>query len=832
MALPSESVPADLSVEAPAPPVPTRRPLWRVSGGVALILLLVLATAAGLGWWRVDDALRASFPQTSGTLRIAGLSSPAAVDRDGDGIPQIYAADPADLFLAEGFVQAQDRFWQMDVSRHEAEGTLAAILGPGSVPHDELARTLGWSSIAARSYPALQPQTRQYLQAFARGVNDYLADHPGGQSLSIEYSVLGLPDMHTAGGYRPPAWTPVDTLSWLEQAAWDADGGARLQAARALLEDQLTSAQTAVLFPSSQADPGFDTWAVSGRLTADGAPLLASAPPAAPALPSAWYQIGLHCQSVGPACPYDVAGYTEPGVPGVLLGHDGSVAWSWTGRPAEESDLYLEMVTGSEYLYDGAEHPLSRHTETIQVAGASPVTIAVRATAHGPLLSDNSDVFRQVGATAQQARPGAAEPSGAVQPDAGAGYAVSVQAPSLVPNTTADALFALDRATDRQDLTAAAAGLTAPALGLVYADRTGEIGYQGPAAMPARAAQDDGSLPVPGWTSAYAWSAPPGSTARPPESENDPADGYVAGEPGAPSGLRADRIAADLATGTSAGRKLGPSDLTAVQADTYDPEAAILVPYLLHAGVDDFTRPAVGLLEDWDYTEPAGSGAAAYYNAVWTELLKLVMGRQLPQAAQDPRIVRAEQAALDGAVPWDTVIDGLLRKPDSPWWGPAAAAGVTPRDTLLATALEKARLDLTAMMGKDVTSWTWGRVHTVTPQNQALGVGSSPAIVKWLLDGHSLELPGGGSAVSAADWDLSSDEFAVGTAAGLRMVVDLGQPDASRWVGQTGESGHVDDRDYLDQAALWAADESLPWPYSTDAVRAASTQRLELDPEN
>jgi penicillin amidase len=804
--------------------------MWRVTGGVAVALLLVLALAAGLGWWRVDDALRASFPQTSGTLRVPGLGSPASVDRDGDGIPQIYAADPSDLFLAEGFVQAQDRFWQMDVSRHGAEGTLAAVLGPGSVPHDELARALGWSTIAARSYAVLQPQTKAYLQAFARGVNDYLAERPGGRSLSIEYSVLGLPDTHTAAGYRPPAWSPVDTLAWLEETAWDTDGGARLQASRALLEDQLTSAQSAMLFPNVQTDPGFDTWAVSGRLTASGAPLLASAPPAAPALPSAWYQIGLHCQSVGPACPYDVAGYTEPGVPGVLLGHNDSMAWSWTGRPAGESELYLEMVTGSQYQYDGTEHPLGRHTETIEVAGASPVTLTVRDTGHGPLLSDFSDVFRQVGATAQQARAGGTAPSGGLEPG-GAAYAVSVQAPSLVPNTTADALFALDRATGRADFTAAAAGMTAPALGLVYADQTGDIGYQGPAAMPARAAQDDGSLPVPGWTSAYAWSAPPGSKSVAPQSEDDPADGYVTGDPGAPDGLRAARIAADLAGGTASGRKLGASDLAAVQADTYDPEAAVLVPYLLRAGVDDFTRPAVALLKGWDYTEPAGSGAAAYYNAVWTELLKLVMGRQLPMATQDPRVVRAEQSALDGAVPWDTVIDGLLRQPDSSWWGPASSARVTPRDTMLAAALEKARLDLTSLMGKDVTTWTWGRVHTVTPENQALGVGSSPALLKWLLDGHSLGLPGGGSAVAAADWDLSSDQFAVGTAPGLRMVIDLGRPDDSRWVGQTGESGHVDDRDYLDQAALWAADESLPWPYSADAVRAASQERLELDPE-
>jgi penicillin amidase len=148
----------------------------------------------------------------------------------------------------------------------------------------------------------------------------------------------------------------------------------------------------------------------------------------------------------------------------------------------------------------------------------------------------------------------------------------------------------------------------------------------------------------------------------------------------------------------------------------------------------------------------------------------------------------------------------------------------------LAGALEQARLDLTSLMGKDVTTWTWGRVHTLTPENQTLGVGPHPALVKWLIDGSSLGVPGGGSDVAATDWDVASGGFAVGTAPALRMVVDLGGLDDSRWIGQTGESGHADDPDYLDQAALWAAGETTSWPYSASAVSAATQRRLALDP--
>jgi penicillin amidase len=693
----------------------------------------------------------------------------------------------------------------MDVSRNYAEGTLASVLGRSYLVHDELARTLGWHTLAEQSYDELQAGTKAYLAAYAQGVNDYLATHPSGSALSFEYSVLGLPDTHSAKGYTPARWTPVDSLSWMQATSWNQNDAVDQEVSRALLSDTLNPAQISQLYPADGADSGFTAWAVSGRLSSTGSPLLASAPVSAPALPSTWYQVGLHCTSVTAACPFDVAGYIEPGVPGVLIGHDRSIAWSWDGRAAQDSDLYLEKVTGSDYAYDGHEYPLTEHQETIDVADGSPVTITVRDTRHGPLLSDVLSDFRRVAST-----------NGA--------SGLSIASTTLEPNTTADALFAIDQAANWSQFSAAAAGFTAPDEGMVYADNAGNIAYQGPAALPVRASRDDGASPVPGWTSEYAWAS--STTYAAPVQELNPADGYIAGAPGDAIGLRAERTASDLRGSASGGQKLTAAGLAAIQGDAYDPEAAVLVPYLLKVGVDDFTQPAVALLKGWDYTEPAGSGAAAYYNAVWAELLKLVVDRELPEDELD------SQLALNGSVRWDAVINALLQQPNSTWWGESSSSTKVPaRDSMLAEALQKARLDLTSLMGKDVTTWTWGRVHTIKPENQTLGAGAQPALVKWLLDGRSIGLPGGGSDVATADWDVASTGFAVGVAPALRMVVDLGDPDGSRWIGQTGESGHVGDTDYLDQAAMWAAGETESWPYSLPAVRAATRQRLGLAPE-
>ncbi|WP_034267412.1 penicillin acylase family protein [Actinospica robiniae] len=795
-----------------------RRLLWRALAAVAVLLVLALLAAAGVAGWRLATVLRASYPQVSGSLDADGLGGLADVERDAAGVPQIYASTPHDLFLAQGYVQAQDRFWQMDVSRRYADGTLAAVLGASWVAHDELARALDLRSVALHSYSLLQPETKADLQAYAQGVNDYLHAHPGAGSLSVEYSVLGLPYTGTAQGPRPAAWTPIDTLSWLEAVSWDQDSAVAQEATRSLLTQTLTRTQIDALYPSDGAGSALDAWAVSGKLTSTGAPMLAAAPIAPPSLPSTWYQIGLHCEHRDTTCPYDDSGYTEPGVPAVLIGHNQSIAWSWSGGTVHNSDLYLEKVDGNQYLYNGHEYPVSERREKIQVAGAAPVTVTVRSTRHGPLLSDLSAVFRRAGTTAPAARAG--EPGQGAPP--GIAYGVAVDSTALAPNTTADALLALDQATSWDQFTSAARGLTAPAENMVYADTSGDIGYQAAGGAPARAAGDGGTWPLPGWTSAHDWTGAPGSAL--PAQQFDPEDGYIATSPGATGGVRAQRTVADLVGGRIEHAKLDAAGLAAVQDDAYDPEAAVLVPYLLRVNVDDFTDSAVALLRTWDYTEPAGSSAAAYYNAVWAELLRLVIGRQLPQDAS------AAQLGLDGSVSWDSVVNTLLTQPNNPWWGAPGPDHQSARDAMLAKAMAKARLDLTALMGKDVTTWTWGRVHTLTPESQTLGVGARPAVIKWLLDGQSLQLSGGGSDVAAADWNVGSDAFTVGAAPALRMVVDLSDPDNSRWIGQTGESGHVDDTHYLDQAPMWAAGETRPWPFTPSAVRASTLDDLVLRP--
>ena len=414
---------------------------------VALVLSVVLALTVGGGSWYVRATIEASFPQTSGTLDVPGVQGRVEVYRNAQGVPQVYASSPHDLFFAQGFVQAQDRFWQTDVYRHITAGRLSEMFGSSQLPTDEFIRTMGWYAVAQQEYKLLSPSTRAGLVAYSDGVNAYLKSHSGAKA-SVEYAILGLQT-----SYTPYAWTPIDSIAWLKALAWDLRDNLQDEIDRSLATQTLGVAQVDQLFPpypashpdivnqgavvhgafDQNAAPasgagtlpagavgamthlsalindlpsmltpdvqgvGSNSWVVSGSLTTTGKPLLANDPHLSPELPSIWYQMGLHCVTVDAACPYDVAGFTMPGTPGVVIGHTGTVAWGFTNGTEDVTDLVLEKVAGNTYLYDGRQLPLAERRETIEVAGGKPVTITVRQTNQGPLVSDADTDLATVG---------------------------------------------------------------------------------------------------------------------------------------------------------------------------------------------------------------------------------------------------------------------------------------------------------------------------------------------------------------------------------------------------------------------------------------------------
>ncbi|AWZ07133.1 MULTISPECIES: penicillin acylase family protein [unclassified Streptomyces] len=934
-----------------------------------IVLVLVLALVAGLGYgayWSVDS-VRASFPQTTGSLKVPGLTGTVDVKRDASGIPQLYADSDDDLFRAQGFVHAQDRFWEMDVRRHMTSGRLSEMFGAGQVETDAFLRTLGWRQVAQQEYDTkLSPETKKYLQAYADGVNAYLKGKSG-KDLSVEHAALKLND-----DYQPEQWTPVDSVAWLKAMAWDLRGNMQDEIDRALMTGKLSQAQIDDLYPpypfdrnrpiveggsvkggkytpqaagsgspvgspgsggpsaangsqasanGSQASArtgaadsptglagnataqgatvglrtsltaladtldqipailgpagsgiGSNSWVVSGQYTTTGKPLLANDPHLSPQLPSVWYQMGLHCRTVSASCQFDVAGFTFSGMPGVVIGHNADIAWGMTNLGADVTDLYLEQVKPEGYVYDNKVLPFATREEVIKIAGGGEKKITVRSTNNGPLISDRSDEITSVGARA---------PVASSAPDRGNGYGVALRWTALDPGKSMDAVFKLDRAKTFADFRNAARDFEVPSQNLIYADSkgaNGNIGYQAPGRIPVRTT-GDGRMPAPGWDSKYAWKGSKDSAAGwVPQDEMpydyNPARGFIVtanqavveNSPGKyPTllttdwgyGARSQRINDLIEAKTKDGGKISTDDMRTMQMDNSSEIAALLTPLLAKIDVSDpDVRSAQKLLEGWNYTQEPDSAAAAYFNAVWRNILKLAFGDKMPKElrvegscmnvpeqttgpADDlAKMVRecgtrdADSAQPDGGDRWFEVVRRLVKDEKSDWWkAPSTSrtvAATTSRDELFARAMKDARWELTAKLGKDQSTWSWGRLHQLMLKNQTIGT-EGPGYLQWLLNRGPWNLGGGEATVNATGWNASSG-YGVTWVPSMRMVVNLGDLDKSRWINLTGASGHAYHDHYTDQTTMWAKGELLDWPFGKDAVDRATVDTLKLTP--
>jgi penicillin amidase len=851
------------------------------------VLVSIAVVAAGLGIWTVTR----SFPTLSGTAAISGLNADVTVFRDAAGIPQIEATTPKDLFMAEGFVHAQDRFWEMDFRRHVTSGRLSELFGKSQVGTDTFIRTLGWRAIAEEEVKLLDPITLSYYQAYADGVNAYLTTHSGAE-LSLEYVVLAV----QRPGYTPEKWTPADSIAWLKAMAWDLRSNLEDEIDRALLATTLTPAEIATLHPDypyathptilgglpagagaagsaaagsapagsaglptagvakmsmldslssvrsalasvpqllgpAGGEIGSNSWVVSGAHTDTGKPILANDPHLGPLLPSVWYQVGLRCRNVTAACPFDLSGYSFSGMPGIIIGHNERVAWGFTNLGPDVADLYLEKVTGTSYEYDGAQKPLTVRHEMITVAGGDPVEITIRSTEHGPIISGlEGTAFPRIAsdypAAADLPTETAATGTAAAAP---INYELSLQWTALTPGRTASAIFALGAATDWASFRQAAQLFEVPAQNLLYADVDGNIGYQAPGLIPIRAS-GDGTLPVPGWTSAYGWTGYIPFDALP--QTYNPPSGVIVTANNAPVGpdypylitkdwdlgYRADQIMTRLQSFIASKVPITTDTMSEIQADNHSAIAEALVPLLRQVTVSGDAKKAQALFAGWDYSVDADSAAAAYFNIVWRNLLVDLFGDKLPDGT-----------AFTGGDRSFAVVTALLDQPDARWWT-SERVGSVGRNSMLQRALAQAAAEGTRLMGTDVKNWKWGAIHTLELRNASFGK-SGVAPIEWLFNRGPYELAGASSVVNAVGWDAAVG-YGVNWVPSMRQVISLANFDDSTWINLTGASGHAFHQNYIDQTPLWQEHKSRPWAFSKPAVMKATKDTLTLTPKS
>ena len=837
--------------------------------GVLVFLLIVIVLVAAVGGGGYLYLTRRAFPQIDGTIQAAGLAAPATVIRDKNGIPHIYAANIHDLFFAQGYVQAQDRLWQMEATRRGVAGRTSELQPSlDSLQQDKFVLTLGWRRAAQADYNALDDKNKTILQAYADGVNAFIAKQSG--NLPIEFTIVGA--FGSQGlNYKPEPWTPIDTLQWAKAMAWSLGGNwqselfrAKLLAkfgddqGRLLLADLVPPYATqkmpvivppgvswqnipagvadlrvldAISGPRGQ-DIGSNDWTIAGSRTTTGKPILANDPHLGIQMPSIWYFNSLHCQPVTADCPFDVTGATFPGVAGVIIGHNARIAWGVTNTGPDVEDLFLEKITGNQYEYQGKQLDLTLVPETLKIKGkvpsgyqASPnetdnydaasdtttIILNVRYTRHGPLISD---VNTEAADAAKLA---------------GDQLAVAFSWTAInAPEKTLASFTGIDTANNWDEFRAALSSYGTPSQNFVYADVDGNIGYQMPGRIPIRAGSN-GELPVPGWTGEYEWTGyiPFDELPR----SYNPAQGFIATANNAvvgpdykyfitsewDRGYRARRIV-DLITAKD---KLSLDDIAAIQGDNVNLSAKEIIPYLSNLTAAGDAQKVLDAIKGWDFHEQRDSGGAAAYEVFWYYLLRNTF---------DARLGDLAATYVTGGDLNRQALALLLAKPDSTWWSG------TSRDEVLKKSLADAAQRLISELGPEPAKWTWSQIHTGIFKSQALG--RRP--VGFIFNRGPVSVDGGSAIINATGGSFSvaydtptaklTDLFAERSVPSLRQIVDMSNLNTSRYIHTTGQSGLPTDPHYDDMIDPWRNIQYVPMWWDIQDIKANAEGTLTLTP--
>lgn len=798
-------------------------------------MVIAAVVALAVAAFRLLVAPRA-FPQVDGTLTLPGLDAPVDIYRDSFGIPHIYASTEHDLLLAQGFVHAQDRFWQMEFQRRLSAGRLSEIFGESSLDADRYFRTLGMHRAAALEADSLEGKDLEGNHAYAEGVNAYLDTHDGPKGL--EFTILGLQGTRL----EPEVWSPYHTLSSGKLLAWDLRSNADQELARAHIAARLGTPAIEVLMPpydpdfplivtSTLAETTLETipeiafsrfpWvsgqglgsnsaAVSGERTVTGAPLLVNDPHFGIQMPSILYEIGLHCEPLGPECGLNVVGASFPGIPGVIIGHNDRIAWGFTFLFGDHEDHFIERINPenpNQYQFRGQWLDMEIVREEIEVKGQEePVIVDVRKTHHGPIIND------VVGGPGQDWSYGW-EP-------------LAYSWTALEPGTIHKSVLRLNRAQNWDEFRDALQYWDVAGVNAVFADVEGNIGYQATGRYPIRAC-GDGTMPVPGWTGEFEWTdfipyeeLP--TAFNPPEGYIATANNAIVG-PDYPyfigvdwdRGYRARRLVELLAADDS----VSVQDMQAIQRDSNSLYAQDILPHFLSLQPsDNIQRQALDILRAWDGREDRDSAGAAIFETLRLRLIENIFADELG----DQLMVRASGQAVFLAA------RNLLNEPDSIWFDDTKTVEIEVRDDILLQSLEETVDELSDALGNKPADWRWGELHQAYFKNQTLGQ-SGILPIEWIFNRGPFEVDGGLETLFRSRYDIN-EPFGVTAVSSYLQIVDLGDMSRSLSMHTTGQSGHPFNPHYDDMIDPWRNHQYHSMLWTLDQVEAGAESHLQLLP--
>lgn len=763
-------------------------------------IIFIAAMTAILGIILGYQSLKKSFPQTRGNIHLAGLKEPVSVIRDSIAVPHIFAKNSPDLYLAIGYVMAQDRLWQMELTRRTAAGRLAEIFGPAILSQDKIMRTIGIMRTAAQLQQAISPQSQKLLTAFSQGVNAYLQDNKN--QLPIEFNILN---------YQPEPWSEIDCLASQRLMAWNMSVSWYVDLLNAMLAQHLRPEylrylgidSTIIKFPDpntgaayaafagaflekiNKLDPFFpvldnhlsnSTWVISGSKSRSGKPVLASDLHSTLTIPCLMYQMHWLCPDEG----IDASGLCYPGLPAILMGANPAIAWSSGNAFIDDVDFFIQKTSApdsSQYWLDNQLFKFQILKEEIAVRGFKPEKIQIRICKDGPIISDLTD---------QKSPPVALRWTGYEMTDEFKAY------------------FDLQRAGNLSQFATALDLVGVPGLYFVYADTGANIAARLAAQVPLRR-QNNGLLALAGWDSQAKWAEflpkhqmsvminPPENLIISANQKNNFGVNktYLTSywEPA----FRADRIGMLLAQKS----KLGPEDFAVLQTDNYSSLARSILPFFLQVMAnarykkDDVREQVYQMLKDWDLHAGPQSIPACIFNIFFKVFLDLTFQDDLNEALFR-NFLKLNASSI-------MAIDKLCQQPNSGWFDNCETDSVIEtRDDILLATVEKGIEWLRENLGPDPGDWRWGNLHTLTFRHP---FGSRKVLELPFTLGP---MPGQGGLATINVGTLNFRRpFKQIVGANARMIVDLAHPDSFWSCLAPGQSGQLFNAHFKDQLPFW-----------------------------
>ena len=832
---------------------------------VIIISLQAIVLIAGIVIFRL--------PLPDHEIDVSGLPLNDFIEiiRDERGIPHIYGTNVDDILFAQGYVHAQDRFWQLEFWSHLSTGRLASLIGDPGIGADLLFRTFGFGRVAQEEYDNLSPEFKQDLISYTNGINAYIESRPQNR-LSLEHFFLQFlnPD------YVVDQYEPYLPLAWAKMMAYDLNGNFGQEIQNARTYNTLSEEVLNLLTPPYPVDHpyiveewegrasfasfnkpnniqqfsqsifikyvtkdlqtnqslGSNSWAISGEHTETGAPLLANDPHLSVQLPAIWYENGLHCYPKNTNCQLDVIGFSFAGSPYVVIGHNSEIAWGFTNMGPDVQDLFVEKINPSnpnQYEVDGEWRDMDRITEIIKVAGSEPIVIEVRSTHHGPIVSDRS---YPVNLNPEEDQVSFADEARIELPE---NFSVSLSWPALIPGNTFVGIRDFNYAKNWEEFRDASRLFEVPAQNLLYADVDGNIAYQSPGKLPIRAEGLVGDLPIPGWLSENDWQGFVPFEELP--YTINPSSGYIitanqSVHPEQPwpnyyaRGYRAEAI--ERVINQYISEKISVDDMEAMQINNFDYSAAYILPYVFNnVYVDSNVLTA---MKEWAISETKfemnkdSSGAAA-----WAVFYKNFAEQTFEELVVTDNLGNEISLQPGNSDSTSEIYRALLKDPNHILWDDIN----TPQKENLTDILERALLLADERIVElfdtdDYDKWSWGELHTITYPTNLLGEAGIPILTN-LVNIGPVESGGSSFAINSTDWGFGED-FTIGSYPSMRMVVDLSNFDNSRTILPSGQSGHVLSKYYDDQVENWIENNMYILNFSREQVELNQKEYMFLRP--